>query len=218
MTNPELIQAWAAVLNALAWPFAVVVLIYIVRALAAAAIDKGVTIRLKVREIGEVSIQPAEGLRPPSSVHDQDRSRLTRDVVKVPGSAQAPLPLDYYFLNHTSFLRKEKQEEFRLRTGVPLDHYDIRVILDSYYLGALERVEQVKYILHRAYPHPIQIRRNAADKFLLKELANGEYVLMAEVYLKDRQEPVLLQRYIALWESGPRLDVAPQGTGTDPIS
>jgi hypothetical protein len=28
---------------------------------------------------------------------------------------------------------------------------------------------------------------------------------MAKVFLKDREEPVLLQRYIALWESGPRL-------------
>lgn len=39
-------------------------------------------------------------------------------------------------------------------------------------------------------------------KFLLKELANGEYVLMDKVYLKDRKEPVLLQRYTTLWESG----------------
>ncbi|HRD81201.1 MAG TPA: hypothetical protein PK198_26985 [Saprospiraceae bacterium] len=41
---------------------------------------------------------------------------------------------------------------------------------------------------------------------MLKELANGEYVALAKVFLKDAKEPLVLQRYISLWESGPRLD------------
>jgi len=64
----------------------------------------------------------------------------------------------------------------------------------------------VEYLLHRAYPHPVQYRRSAKDHFMLKELANGEYVALARVYLKDAKEPLVLQRYISLWESGPRLD------------
>ncbi len=126
-----------------------------------------------------------------------DRSQ-SKDVEQTPPTSTAKLPFDYYFLNHTSFLRADKQEEFRRLTGVPLNHYDIRVIVDSYYRGALDRIDRVEYILHSAYPNP-------EDKFLLKELANGEYVLMAKVFLKDREEPVLLQRYITLWESGSHL-------------
>jgi hypothetical protein len=43
------------------------------------------------------------------------------------------------------------------------------------------------------------------DNFELKEIANGEFVLMALVYLKDKEAPIILQRYITLWPSGPRI-------------
>jgi len=143
--------------------------------------------------------------RPPSTSADKELSQSTKEVQTLPRVKQEILPFDYYFLNHTSFLRKEKQEEFRKRTGINRDHYDIQIIVDSYYQDALDRIEYVEYILHRAYPEPIQYRRNPEDKFMLKELANGEYVLMAKVFLKDRKDPVLLQRYITLWDSGPKL-------------
>lgn len=120
--------------------------------------------------------------------------------------AKAPLPADYLFINHTSFLRPQMQEQFQRLTGVPLPHYDIRVIVDSYYHGALDQIERVEYVLHEAYPHPIQIRTRKEDHFLLKELANGEYVLLAKIFLKTRDEILVLQRYITLWREGPRFD------------
>jgi hypothetical protein len=119
-----------------------------------------------------------------------------------------PLPADYFYLNHTSFLRREKQDEFQTRTrvfGVP--HYDIRVILDSYYEGALDRVLYVLYLLAEQYPEPVVARSRKENKFLLKDLANGEYVLQAKVFLKDQDNPIVLQRYITLSEAGPRLPV-----------
>jgi hypothetical protein len=117
-----------------------------------------------------------------------------------------PLPADYVFLNHTSFIREDKQGELQQRFNLPgILHYDIRVILDSDYSGALDRVEYVVYLLHKSYPEPVQARTNRTEKFLLKELANGEYVLLAEVHFKDRRSPLLLQRYISLWKTGPRL-------------
>ncbi len=117
-----------------------------------------------------------------------------------------PLPADYFFLNHTSFLREDMQEEFNRRcnlTGVP--HYDIRVILDSFYEGALDRVKYVVYFLHDEYPEPVQAKSNRKEKFLLKEVANGEYVLLAEVYLNDQPAPIVLQRHITLWKTGPKI-------------
>lgn len=201
--SPELIQAWASVISALALPITILIIVVILRGIIAPEIAKGGKFHLKVQDV-EVEIAPAEGIRPPSGEVVGDRAQ-SKDVDQPSAAPTAKLPLDYYFLNHTSFLREDKQEEFRRLTGVPLNHYDIRVIVDSYYRGALDRIDCVEYILHRAYPNPIQYRRNREDKFLLKELANGEYVLMAKVFLKDREEPVLLQRYITLWESGPRL-------------
>jgi hypothetical protein len=115
------------------------------------------------------------------------------------------LPPDYLYLNHTSFLRPECQDQFQELTGVQCLHYDIRVILSSYYHGAIDRVAKVEYILHASYPHPIQVRTRKSDNFLLKEIANGEYVLFAKVYLKDHKDPIVLQRYITLWSEGPRI-------------
>jgi len=112
-----------------------------------------------------------------------------------------------YFLNHTSFLRPEKQGDFRARTGVNVDHHDIRVIIDADDESDLDAVDRVEYLLHHGYPEPIRVRtrRDRTDKFLLKELANGEYLLKARVYLSGRPEPLLLYRYITLWSSGPEL-------------
>jgi len=111
------------------------------------------------------------------------------------------------FLNHTSFLRPEKQAEFQRRTGVPLNHYDIRIIVDSEDESVLDQIERVEYILHEAYPEPIRVRtaRDRPNRFLLKELANGEYLLRANVYLRGQDAPIPLQRYITLWPSGPEL-------------
>lgn len=203
--NSELIQAWAAVLGALAWPVAILITLLAFRRIIARAVSRGGAFRFGLKDLAEFSIEPAQGLRPPSDAVEEARSQLTKGMEQELSASAGELPLDYYFLNHTSFLRKDMQAEFQRQTGVPFPHYDIRVVVDSYYRGALERIEQVEYILHSAYPHPVQYRRNAQDKFLLKELANGEFVLMAKVHLKDRKEPLLLQRYITLWETGPRL-------------
>ena len=117
------------------------------------------------------------------------------------------LPADYIFINHTSFLREDKQLEFQEITSVKnVPHYDIRVIIDSYYKGAIERIKYVQYYLHRSYPEPIQIRSRLEDKFCLKEIANGEYVLIAKVFFKDLEQPLILERYITLWISGPVID------------
>jgi hypothetical protein len=201
--DTEFILSWAAVLNALAWPVTILIIVIILRGLVWPAVSKGGGFCFRVKDV-EISVAPSQISIPPST-STEDSSQLTKDVQTLPGVKEEILPFDYYFLNHTSFLRKNKQEEFRKLTGVNRDHYDIRVIVDSYYQGALGRIEYVEYILHRAYPEPIQYRRNPEDKFMLKELANGQYVLMAKVFLKDQKVPMLLQRYITLWESGPRL-------------
>jgi TIR domain len=152
----------------------------------------------------------------------KDRHQAFRDIARGVGAALARLasadtgatPVTgentepRYFLNHTSFLRADRQAEFRARTGVPLDHYDIRVVLDAEEPDMLDAVARIDYILHSAYPEPVRVRtaeRDRPAKFLLKELANGEYLVRATVYFVDDRAPVHLERYITLWRSGPEL-------------
>ena len=200
MTN-DTVFAWATLLNAIAWPIIILVVALILRNVIPLAISNGGAVRLRFKNLAEFSIDPAIGLRPPSTSSKPSKQypQFTNAVDKNIQISSGHIPLDYYFLNHVSFLRTDKQPEFRKRTGFDLDHYDIRVTVDSYYQGALDKIDYVEYVLHRGYPQPRQIRSNAEDKFLLKELANGEYVLMAKVYLIDQKMPILLQRYISLY-------------------
>ena len=111
--------------------------------------------------------------------------------------------MDYLFINHTSFLQEDKQVEFRNATGVQLPHYDILVVLDSYYNEALDQVDHVEYYLSQSYEEAIQVRSNSKNHFLLKELATSEFVLSAKVFLNDVSMPLILTRYITLWKDGP---------------
>lgn len=115
------------------------------------------------------------------------------------------LPSNYYFLNHTSFLRKDKQGEFMERTGVYAPHYDVRIIVDSNYAGALDKIEKVEYTLDPNYPTNSYTIADRAHKFLLKELANGESIVHAKMHLSVGGTPITLSRYLTLWETGPRL-------------
>lgn len=116
------------------------------------------------------------------------------------------LPSDYYYLKHTSFYRKEAQEDLQKKTGLKnLKLYDIRVKLFSYYKGAFEKIDKVEYYLHSSYEHPRQLSTDKKNNFELKELAYGEYVLSAKVFVKNLDQPFIVQRYITLWDTGPRI-------------
>lgn len=191
----KLIEAIAAVL----WPLMTAVVLFTLRHRILALVESGAEFAFEFMGT-KVAITPAQNQRSP----DQDLMPTNdENCLYVPESG--PIPADYVFLNHTSFLRESKQQEFKEKTGVDRPHYDIRVIVDSYYRGALDRVSRVEYFLHQAYPQPIQVRTNPSDRFMLKELANGEYVLVAKVFLRGRMSPLILQRYITLWKDGPRL-------------
>lgn len=181
-------------MSQLLWPMIFVGILFFLRREIRSLIQPGAEFILEMAG-GKFIIKPT---KPPT-----DKTKLP------PVPKEKRLPADYLFINHTSFFRPQMQAEFQRLTGVTdLKHYDIRVIVDSYYRGALEQVERVEYVLHESYPNPIQVRTKKEDKFLLKEVANGEYVLFAKVFILDRTQPVVLQRYITLWDEGPLIDSA----------
>lgn len=115
-------------------------------------------------------------------------------------------PVDYFYLNHTSFFRKDKQKELQNKTGIhDVKLYDVRIKIFSYYSGALEEVEKVQYFLHNSYENPVREVYDSKTNFELKELAFGEYVLSAKIYIRNVGEPFIVQRYISLWDSNPRI-------------
>jgi len=185
----------------IAWPFVALGVIWLFKGQIQALLGRGSEVSVEVFG-NKFTINPASAaLRQPDLQGD---IRPSSDKLS-PVTPADLIPADYAFINHTSFLRPDKQQEYQSRTHVNLPHYDIRAIVDSYYEKALDRIEYVEYVLHESYPEPRQIRSNRHENFLLKELANGEYVLLAKVFLKDRREPLILQRYLTLWSSGPKL-------------
>jgi hypothetical protein len=107
--------------------------------------------------IGQLQALPRDGR---AVLSHRDRDQALRDVARglrrllsttsapeasasFSDTAMVEAPL---YLNHTSFLRPAKQREFQERTGIPIDHYDIRVIVDCDDESRLDAVKRVEYM------------------------------------------------------------------------
>lgn len=111
-------------------------------------------------------------------------------------------------LRTTSWFMKERQEEYSQKypemSGYKI--YNIKACIDSDVPGVLERVDRVEYHLHPSYGEKqIQTKSDYKDKFLLKELTEGRYNLIAKVFLKGKEEPIELQQYLELQKDGPHI-------------
>jgi hypothetical protein len=191
--TPEFVSALADI----AWPLLFLGLVFYLRRELRQLLDSGSEFAFEFMG-NSLTVKPSKAI-----TAGEDAIETEQELNLETGTKG--IPADYLYLKHTSFLRQDRQEEFQARTQLEFPHYDIRVIVDSYYKGALDRVDRVEYFLHESYPEPIRVRTSKEDKFLLKEVANGEYVLQARVFLNDHRHPIILQRYLSLWESGPRI-------------
>lgn len=122
-------------------------------------------------------------------------------------ASETPRLDSFFVLKTTSFFRENNQEEVRKMTGINKKLYDIQAIVDNNDEAKLMNVDRVEYYLHSSYPKDRQIRSfsNYRDKFLLRELAWGEFMLFAKVFEKGKEKPTELQEHITLQEKGPRL-------------
>lgn len=181
----ELITSFAQIL----WPLITVFLIFYFRKNIKSAIENGSEFAFEFMG-NKVHITPTKKII--TGKHQNQENKLPEVTEK------KEIPADYFYINHHSFYREDKQDQLRVMTNLNCDLYYIHITTNSYYQGAVDQVEKVEYYLHETYPEPIHVKTNKNDNFLLKELAYGEYVLIAKIYLKNRKAPLILNRYISL--------------------
>ncbi|MBB4805804.1 hypothetical protein HNP38_001076 [Chryseobacterium defluvii] len=99
---------------------------------------------------------------------------------------------------HTSWRYPVKDKEFNKKMFV------IQIIIQGNE-KVLDEIEFVEYKLHYSYPNPIQRSFDRNSKFQLKELAWGEFNLIASVKIKNQNDLIKLKRYINLTETGQNL-------------
>ena len=181
----ELITSFAQIL----WPFIAIVLLICFRRSIQRAIENGAEIAFEFMG-NKFRITPTKKII--TGDHQNQENKLPEITEK------KDIPADYFYINHHCFYREDKQDKLRSLTNLNCKLYYIHITTHSYYQGAVDHVEKVEYYLHETYPEPIHVRTNKTDNFLLKELAYGEYVLIAKIYLNNRKFPIILNRYISL--------------------
>ena len=105
---------------------------------------------------------------------------------------------EHLALVHSSWRYPKKDQEF----GKPM--YCFQVIVEGQ-SQTLDRVEYVKYTLHKSYPNGEQIKHDRKKHFELKELAWGSSTVRAEIKIEGQEELIKLSRFINLSDTGERL-------------
>src|SRR5262249_47444119 len=74
----------------------------------------------------------------------------------------------------------------------------------------LDNVEYVEYILHPTFPNPIQRIADRSTNFRLNSAGWGEFMIYAQVYLRNKKERLEIQHWLQLREP----EAATDTTGT----
>jgi Domain of unknown function (DUF4062) len=114
----------------------------------------------------------------------------------------APVSLANVALLHTSWF-SAKQTALK-GDGRRYYVFDVVVIAPA---AVMERITSVLWRMSDVWPerYAVQLSRNRADRFRMRELANGTSIVRAEINLDGQPEPLWLNRFIDLREEGPRL-------------
>jgi len=89
-------------------------------------------------------------------------------------------------VHHTKFSRIKNNRNY----------YSIVVSLENATPEALAQVERVVYFLHRTFKNPIRETKDAKNNFALRTAAWGEFTIRADIYFKNRANPIRLSRYL----------------------
>jgi len=196
--HEESMKDWIPFIQSLVWPAFFGILIFFFKDWFKEVLN---AIKRRIEEGGELGVGPSGltlGAAPrlpddptPEDIIDDgdtksaDPALLERE--KEIERKESTDPFESLHLVHrTSFLRVKNGR----------DYYRIVVSLSASEPELLSQVDRVVYFLHRTFRNPVREVQDTRKNFALKTAAWGEFTIRADVYVKDREEPIQLSRYI----------------------
>ncbi len=129
---------------------------------------------------------------------------LPEQARRIPSpSTEQKVTLKNITLLHTSFFSEEGTRRYG---GDGRAYYQFEVVVMAPD-AVMERVERVVYHLEDAWPKELRTKviNDRASRFKMKDLANGTSIVVADVYFRDDDQPLQLNRFIDLRLDGPRI-------------
>ncbi len=181
VTAPHAVPDWIVLVGATAWPVVALIALFVFRKPAKAILK---ILERRIEGGASVKFYSVEVGPAPTNL-------------PVP-SQDEPITANHLALLHSSWRYPKKDAEFGRRM------WAFHVVVQARD-EVLDRIDYVKYILDPSYPNPIQNVTDRPTRFKLKELANGESTVRAEIRIKGQDVPIALSRYINLTDTGPRI-------------
>ena len=125
------------------------------------------------------------------------------EVRRIPAPApDAPVSLANIALLHTTWF--SPKDTARRADGMRYYRFDVVVMAPR---AVMQRITSVIWRTSDVWPEQYRVRlsQDRADRFRMKELANGTSIVRAEINIDGQQEPLRLNRFIDLREEGPHL-------------
>jgi len=172
---------WILLINAVAWPLVALVALFMFHNPAKAILQ---LLEKRIEGGASVKFYSVEVGQAPANL-------------PLPAKGEA-ITANHLALLHSSWRYPRKDAEFGRRM------WAFHVVVQARD-EVLDRIEYVKYLLDPSYPNPVQSVTDRTSRFKLKELANGESTVRAEIRIKGQEGPIVLSRYINLTDTGPRI-------------
>jgi len=192
------VKDWIPFLQALIWPVFITLFIYKFRKRFE---DILISVKERIEKGSAVGVGPGgftlgaapqlpDDPEPDEMIDDESPQQASPELIEKEKALEKSVfenPVEQLQLIHSSRFLKIKNGR---------DYYRILVSLDPYQTKALSNVEKVVYYLHKTFRNPVREITDRSSNFELKTAAWGEFTIRAEVYLKDRKEPLRLSRYL----------------------
>jgi len=199
-----MMKDWIPLLQTLVWPLFVVSLLFLLRGHLGELIT---TIKSRIEkgdpfEAGTSGIKLGSSApQAPSGKEPQPGVQPVPSIGPVGFRAEAgtgsvsdrdsPAPKE----DHSIYLVHTARRDKSLDKG-QYDYYRLKIFLEGEDDGDLERVTKVVYHLHPTFYNPDRTVTDRDSNFELSTSAWGMFNLTADVYTRDRKEPLRLERYL----------------------
>jgi hypothetical protein len=193
---------WIPLLQTLVWPLFVVGLLYLFRShldelilTIKGRIEKGDSFEAGTSgiKLGSSAPQAPSGKEPLPGVQPLPSTRPVAEPRS--GSSVSDQSSSTSKADHNIFLVHTARRDKSLDKG-QYEYYRLKIFLEGKDDGDLEPVAKVIYHLHPSFYNPDRTVTDRDSNFELRTAAWGMFNLTADVYIRDRKEPLRLERYL----------------------